>query len=118
MAGNEEAVTRAEIEGLKVYINDQVVELGKKIDGVKEELKGEMNALKTEIRVNAVRIEEIKTSMNWHFSTLTTVVAIVGFLIAIVPILRDKSKDKKQNVTEDDVRRIFHEELAKLKLGA
>ena len=85
----------AQIEGLKGYIDVKLSE----IDGKITVLAGNVADLKTEIRVNAVRIEEVKNAVNWDFTVLAVIVAFVGFALTFAPILRDmfsrKSDDER-----------------------
>ncbi|MBQ9389491.1 MAG: hypothetical protein IJU07_04890 [Synergistaceae bacterium] len=105
----------AKIEGLKVYIDGRIVELDNKLEAKTDELKEQIREVKTEVRINAVKIEDMQTSMNWHFATFAIVVAIVGFTITLAPMFRDMFKDKNKYTTSDDVRGIVRDELNKLK---
>ena len=86
-----------------------------KLEAKTDELKEQIREVKTEVRINAVKIEDMQTSMNWHFATFAIVVAIVGFTITLAPMFRDMFKDKNKYTTSDDVRGIVRDELNKLK---
>ncbi|MBQ9573648.1 MAG: hypothetical protein IJR27_00020 [Synergistaceae bacterium] len=105
----------AKIEGLKVYIDGRIVELDNKLEAKTDELKEQIREVKTEVRINAVKIEDMQTSMNWHFATFAIVVAIVGFTITLAPMFRDMFRDKNKSMNPDDVRGIVRDELNKLK---
>lgn len=105
----------AKIEGLKVYIDGRIVELDNKLEAKTDELKEQIREVKTEVRINAVKIEDMQTSMNWHFATFAIVVAIVGFTITLAPMFRDMLRDKNKSMNPDDVRGIVRDELNKLK---
>ena len=83
----------AEIDGLKIYLDGRLSELDGKITAI----AGNVADLKTEIRVNAVRIEEVKNAVNWDFTVLAVIVAFVGFAITFAPILRDMFSRKNDD---------------------
>lgn len=115
MTSNDVEVIRSEIRELKVYIDGRIVELDNKLEAKTDELKEQIREVKTEVRINAVKIEDMQTSMNWHFATFAIVVAIVGFTIALAPMFRDMLRDKNKSMNPDDVRGIVRDELNKLK---
>ncbi len=115
MMSSDSEIIRSEIRGLKVYIDGRIIELEKKLDDRTSELKGQISEVNTELRVNAVKTEELKSLMNWHFTTLAIVVAIVGFTITLAPMFREMFRDKNKYTTPDDVRGIIREEINKLK---
>ncbi|MBQ2616178.1 MAG: hypothetical protein IJG51_08185 [Synergistaceae bacterium] len=96
MASND-VITKADIEGLKVYIDSGLAEV------------------KTEIRVNATKIDAVKDSLNWDFTTLTIVITLVGFVITLAPMFRDMFREKRKEKSDDEIRRLIREEFAKLK---
>ena len=97
---------RSGIDSLKVYIDGKLAEFSRSSDKAHDELK-------TEIRINAVRIEEVKNVMNWDFATLAIVVAVVGFTITLAPMFREIfQREKKPELTEQDIRRRVREEIA------
>ena len=107
MASND-VITKADIEGLKVYIDG-------KIKGIESHLTEAISEVKTEVRVNAVKIEEVKNSLNWDFTTLTIVVTLVGFVITLAPMFREMLREKRRERNDDEIRRLIREEFAKLK---
>lgn len=115
MTSSDSEIIRSEIRGLKVYIDGRIVELENKLDAKTNELKDQIREVKTELRVNAVKTEEIKSSINWHFTTLAIVVGIVGFAITLALMFREIFRDKNKYTTSDDVRGIIRDELNKLK---
>ena len=56
MASND-VITKADIEGLKVYIDGRIVELEKKFDAKVDELKTEINILERKVEFNATKID-------------------------------------------------------------
>lgn len=74
-----------------------------------------LKELSTEIRINSIRIEEVKNSMNWDFATLAIVVAIVGFTITLAPMFRDLFSKRKDDKLHNDIqkiaREVMHEEI-------
>ena len=90
------------LDGLKVYIDGRLLETEKNFIA----RIGEVN---TEVRINSVRIEEVKNSMNWNFTTLAVVVAIVGFTITLAPMFREIFIRRKEEKTRDDIRKIVRE---------
>ena len=135
MASND-VITKADIEGLKVYIDGRIKSVEDRMTGVESRLSGiegrimgvenritgvesrlteATSEIKTEVRVNAVKIDAVKDSINWNFATLVIVVAIVGFTIALAPMFREMFKEKRRERNDDEIRGIFREEFAKLK---
>ena len=110
MASND-VVTKADIEGLKLYIDGKISGIENRIKSVEQAI-GEV---KTEVRINAVKIEEVKNSMNWNFATLALVVAIVGFTITLAPMFREIFREKHRERRDDEIRNIVRDEFAKLK---
>ena len=97
---------RSGIDSLKIYIDGKLAEFSRRSEKANEELK-------TEIRINAVRLEEVKNTMNWDFTTLAIVVAVVGFTITLAPMFREMFRhDKNSELTEQEIRRIVREEIA------
>ena len=97
---------RSGIDSLKIYIDGKLADFSRSLDKANNELK-------TEIRINAVRIDEVKNSMNWDFATLAIVVAVVGFTITLAPMFREMFRhDKNSELTEQEIRRIVREEIA------
>lgn len=115
MTSSDSEFIRSEIRGLKVYIDGRILEFENKLDARTNELKDQIREVKTELRVNAVKTEELKSSVKWHFTTLAIVVGIVGFAITLAPMFREIFRDKKKYTTPDDVRGIIREEINKLK---
>ena len=107
MAGND-AITKADIEGLKLYIDGRISGVERSISEVRTELR-------TEIRVNAAKIDGVKDSMNWHFTTLAIVVAIVGFTITLAPMFREIFREKHRERRDDEIRSMIRDEFAKLR---
>ena len=135
MASND-VITKADIEGLKVYIDGRIKSVEDRMTGVESRLSGiegrimgvenritgvesrlteATSEIKTEVRVNAVKIEEVKNSLNWDFATLTIVVTLVGFVITLAQMFREMFKEKRRERNDDEIRGIFREEFAKLK---
>ncbi len=98
----------AEIDGLKIYIDGRLSE----IDGKLTVLAGNVADLKTEIRVNAVRIEEVKNAVNWDFTVLAVIVAFVGFALTFAPVLRDMFSRKSD---DEQMRKIAREVYTAMK---
>ena len=98
----------AQIEGLKGYIDVKLSE----IDGKLTVLAGNVAELKTEIRVNAVRIEEVKNAVNWDFTVLAVIVAFVGFALTFAPVLRDMFSRKSD---DEQMRKIAREVYTAMK---
>ena len=122
MASNDVAVTKADIENLKVYIDGRIAGIEKRIDGVEKRIDGvekhidqAISEVKAEIRVNAAKVDVLKDSMHWGFATLAIVVALVGFSITLAPMFREMFRERKKYMTHDDVREIIREEFTKLK---
>lgn len=155
MASND-VITKADIEGLKVYMDGRISGLEDRMTGVESRLSGiedritgvearisgledkvsgievrlsgvevrvagveqavgEVRTdLRTEIRVNAAKIDGVRDSMNWGFATLAIAVAIVGFTITLAPMFREIFREKRKEKREDEIRNIFREEFAKL----
>ena len=109
MASND-AITKTDIESLKVYIDGRIAGIESRIAGV-EQAVGEV---KTELYINAVKLETVKHNVNWNFAILALVVAIVGFTITLAPMFREIFRDKRREKREDEMRRLIREELAKL----
>ncbi len=121
MASND-VITKADIEGLKVYIDgriksveDRITGVENRITGVESRLTEATSEIKTEVRVNAVKIEEVKNSLNWDFATLTIVVTLVGFVITLAQMFREMFREKRRERNDDEIRRLIREEFAKLK---
>ena len=102
MAGND-AITKADIEGLKVYIDGRIA-------GVERSI----SEIRTELRINAVKLEAVEHTVNWNFAILALVVAIVGFTIALASMFREIFRDKRREKRDDEIRSMIREELAKL----
>ena len=104
MASNDTAITKADIEGLKIYIDGRIKGVEDRISGIENRVTGIENRIigveqaisevKTELLINAVKVEEVKNSMNWNFATLALVVAIVGFTITLAPMFREIFREK------------------------
>ena len=110
----------AEIDGLKVYIDGKLSVIDGRLSAIEGRLsavEGNIADLKTEIRVNAVRIEEVKNAVNWDFTALAIIVAFVGFAITLAPMFREMFSRKEDSKTEEKMRVIVREELAKLNAG-
>ena len=124
MASND-VVTKADIEGLKIYIDGRLKGVEDRISGVENRITGIENRItgveqaigevKTEVRINAVKIEEVKNSMNWNFATLALVVAIVGFTITLAPMFREIFREKHREKRDEEIRSMIRDEFAKLK---
>ena len=102
MASND-AITKADIEGLKLYIDGRIA-------GVEQAI----SEVRTELRINAVKLEAVKHTVNWNFAILALVVAIVGFTITLAPMFREIFRDKRREKRDDEIRSMVREELAKL----
>ena len=55
-------------EELRVYIHSENEQTRNEL---KTALKDAVNELSTEIRINAIRIDEVKNSTHWNFTTLS-----------------------------------------------
>ena len=86
------------------------------IDSLRAYLENAIDGLKAEIRINAVRIEEVRSTVNMDFMTLAIVVAVVGLAMAFAPMLRDMYSRKDKPMTAEDVRNIVRDEFAKLSI--
>lgn len=90
------------LDSLKIYIDGRLLETEKNFNA-------HISELNTEVRINSVRIEEVKNSMNWNLTTLAVVVAIVGFAITLAPMFREIFIRRKEEKTRDDIRKIVRE---------
>ena len=75
----------------------------------RREFTGALKEIGTEVRINSIRIEEVKNSMNWDFATLALVVAIVGFTITLAPMFRELFSKRKEDKLHDDIQKIARE---------
>ena len=90
------------LDSLKVYIDGRLLDTEKNFTA-------RISEVNTEVRINSVRIEEVKNSMNWNFTTLAVVVAIVGFTITLAPMFREIFIRRKEEKTRDEIRAIVRE---------
>lgn len=81
------------------------------IEGRLSAAEGNIADLKTEIRVNGVRIEEVKNAVNWDFTALAIIVAFVGFTTMLAPMFREMFSRKEYSNTEEKIREIVRDEL-------
>lgn len=82
------------------------------LEGLKVSFDRTATELKHEIRLNAVRIEEVKNTVNLGVTAISIVIALVG---VFAPILILLLRDKKEARTEDEhIRKLIREELERI----
>ena len=111
MASNDIAVTKADIESLKIYIDGRIAVVEKRLDGIEQSI----SEVKTEVLMNTAKVDMLRNSIQWSVATLVIVIGIVGFSLSLAPMFLEMYKDRKKQATHDDIREIVREEFAKLR---
>ena len=114
MASND-VITKADIEGLKVYIDGRIVELEKKFDAKVDELKTEINILERKVEFNATKIDMLQHYQTIVFTVMEAMVGFAAMILILAPTILELFRNKRKKMRDDEIRRIFHEEFAKLK---
>ena len=87
------------------------------IDSVKSELRSEIQAVDTNVKVNSAKIEMLEHTFYWGFALMTLVIAVVA---VFVPYLLKERKDKIQEkstqpvLSEQRVQEMIQSALSKI----
>ena len=108
MASND-VITKADIEGLKLYIDGKIIELGKKFDTKADDLKNEINILEYKVERNATKIDMLQ-----HYQIIGFTV-IAAMIIILAPIILELFKEKRREKSDDEIRSMIRDEFAKLR---
>lgn len=87
------------------------------IDSVKSELRSEIQAVDTNVKVNSAKIEMLEHTFYWGFALMTLVIAVIA---VVVPYLLKERKDKIQEkstqpvLTEQRVQEMIQNALSKI----
>ena len=111
---SNDAITKSDIEGLKVYIDGKIVELGNKLDAKTDELKNEIRILEHKIELNATKIDMLQHYQTIGFTVMAAVIGLAAMILTLAPTLLELFRDKRREKREDEMRRLIREELAKL----
>ena len=67
-----------------------------------------------ELRLNSRDTEHLQTSIYWGFAVIAIVVALVGFVVALAPMLRDLLHEKRTpSISEDKVQQMIDNSINK-----
>lgn len=72
--------------------NGAITDINHRLDKIDQTL----TEMRYEIRYNARDIDHLQTSVYWGFAIMGVVVALVGFMIAIAPILKEARQLKQE----------------------
>lgn len=87
------------------------------IDSVKSELRSEIQAVDTNVKVNSAKIEMLEHTFYWGFALMTLIIAVIA---VVVPYLLKERKDKIQEkstqpvLTEQRVQEMIQNALSKI----
>ena len=88
-----------------------------KIINLQSEMNQKFNEVKTEIKINAVKIEAVHDKVNWGFSLTTVFIGVVGGLALLIPAIKalgDFFASRKKNyATEEQVQNIVETAINK-----
>ncbi len=108
MASNDVAVTKADIEGLKFYIDGKIVEL-------KNELKSEMIILEHKIELNATKIDMLQHYQTLGFTLMGAIIGLAAIILTAGPSFMEIFKERRREKRDDEIITLVRNELAKFK---
>lgn len=111
---DHDAITKADIEGLKVYIDGRIIGLEKKSDAKMDEVKAEIRLLERKIELNATKIDMLQHSQTIGFTVMGIVIGLAAMILTLAPTFLELFRNKRSENREDEMRRLIREELAKL----
>ena len=115
MASNDVAVTKADIEGLKFYIDGKIVELKGELESKAGELKSEMIILEHKIELNATKIDMLQHYQTLGFTLMGAIIGLAAIILTAGPSFMEIFKERRREKRDDEIITLVRNELAKFK---
>ena len=98
MTSNENGVTIEALNSRIDGIDKRLITIDRRLDSIDKTL----TTIGYELRYNALDTAHLQTSVYWGFAVLAVVVALVGFVIALAPMLRDIYKENRNPALSEE----------------
>ena len=84
------------------------------VDGRLTKLEEQMQEIKTEVRVNATKIDMLQHYQTNGFTVLAGVITLGCCVIGLAPMFRDMFKERRNRNGDEHTRALIREEFARL----
>ena len=118
MVSNDVAITKADIEGLKFYIDGKIVELKSELESKARDLKSEMIILEHKIELNATKIDMLQHYQTLGFTLMGAIIGLAAIILNVRPSFMEFFREKRKEKRDDEILSLVRSELAKLKGNA
>lgn len=118
MTSTDVEIFKSGLEDLKYYIDGRVSEVetnfGKRFDVIESnlgEIKATLTEMRYELRQQEHDMNHMQTTVYWGFAIMALVIAFIGCVITLAPMLREMYQDRKREKTEESLTRSEVQEM-------